>query len=344
LRRAAPLTSAPKENGIEMSSNRALLPLGLLTAVLATSTASIFIRLAQAEAPSLVIAALRLTFASLMLAPWTWRRHGNELRALRRTDLLLAVLSGLFLAGHFALWITSLEYTTVASSVVFVTTGPLWVALVSPLILKETLSRGALAGLALALAGGAVIGAADACTWSTGLDCAPLAAAMGSRAMWGNFLAVAGAWAVSGYLIIGRVLRARTSLLAYIFVVYSSAAIVLIALMGGAGHTPLGYRPAVYGWILLTALVPQVIGHSAYNWALRYLPAALVSTAGLGEPIAAAIMAYLFLGERPALLVVAGGLMILVGIYFSSRGAAAAPVDLPAQRGPHPAERTSTAE
>jgi drug/metabolite transporter (DMT)-like permease len=317
-------------------NHRLLLPLGLLAAVLATSTASIFIRFAQAEAPSLVIAALRLTFASLMLAPWVWFRYRGELRELTRADLALAVLSGLFLTAHFALWITSLEHTTVASSVVFVTTGPLWVALVSPVLLRESLSRGAVAGLALALVGGAVIAAADACTWSNGIDCSLLSAALRGRAMWGNFLALAGAWTVSGYLIIGRKLRARTSLIPYIFTVYGIAALSLLLVMLAAGHSPLGYRPVTYGWIFLTALVPQLIGHSTYNWALRYLPAALVSTAGLGEPIAAAVLAYFILSESPAAAVVLGGLLILAGIYLASRGTISGgvpgprPVELPA--------------
>jgi drug/metabolite transporter (DMT)-like permease len=307
----------------DMTHTRFLLPLGLLTAILATSTSSIFIRFAQADAPSLVIAALRLTFASLILAPLAWFRHRDELRGLTRSDLSLAALSGLFLAVHFATWITSLEHTSVASSVVFVTTGPLWVALVSPLILKERLGRGAVVGLALALFGGTVIGLSDACTWSGRLDCSAFTEAMRGRAMWGNFLALAGAWAVSGYLIIGRKLRTGMSLIPYIFVVYSMAAFALIVIMFAARQSPLGFQPATYGWIFLTALVPQLIGHSTYNWALAYLPASLVSTAGLGEPIASALMALFILGEIPPGMVVLGGLLILAGIYLASRNAGA---------------------
>ncbi|MEW5828634.1 MAG: DMT family transporter, partial [Chloroflexota bacterium] len=188
------------------------LPFALLVAILAVSTSSIFIRYAQREAPSLVIAALRLTFASLVLAPLALTRFRAELKALSRRDLLLGMLSGAFLAVHFATWITSLEYTSVASSVVLVSTGPLWVALLSPLILKEPLTRAALSGMGLALIGGTVIGLSDACRLDRGLVCPPLADFVQGRAFLGNFLALAGAWAVAGYLILGRSLRARMSL------------------------------------------------------------------------------------------------------------------------------------
>src|ERR1051325_5589800 len=141
-----------------MSEQRArvILPFVLLTAILAVSTSSIFIRFAQKDAPSLVIAALRLTFASLLLAPIALTRHRDELRTLTRADLILGLVSGLFLALHFGTWISSLEFTTVASSVMFVSTGPLWVALLSPLLLKEKLTRAALIGLALVFLGGVI--------------------------------------------------------------------------------------------------------------------------------------------------------------------------------------------
>ncbi|MFZ5920778.1 MAG: DMT family transporter [Chloroflexota bacterium] len=294
------------------------LPFALLVAILAVSTSSIFIRYAQREAPSLVIAALRLTFASLVLAPLALTRFRAELKALSRRDLLLGMLSGAFLAVHFATWITSLEYTSVASSVVLVSTGPLWVALLSPLILKEPLTRAALSGMGLALIGGTVIGLSDACRLDRGLVCPPLADFVQGRAFLGNFLALAGAWAVAGYLILGRSLRARMSLVPYIFVVYSMAALVLALVMLAAGQTMSGLAPVTYLWILLLALAPQLIGHSTYNWALKYLPAALVSVTTLGEPIGSAILAYFLLRETPSALTLFGGVLILAGIYVSS--------------------------
>ena len=291
----------------------------LLAAILAVSTASIFIRFAQEDAPSLVIAALRLTFASLMLAPIALTRHRDELKNLSRRELSLGIFSGLFLTVHFATWISSLEYTTVASSAVFVSTGPLWVAVLSPTLLNERSSRTAMIGLALALLGGTVVGLSDACVWDGGLQCPDLSHILQGRAMWGNFLALAGAWAVTGYLIIGRKLRTKISVTAYIFVVYGISALGLIAVMLAAGQSPLGYPAKTYGWIFLLALIPQMIGHSTFNWALGYLPAAFVAVTTLGEPVGSAILAFFILRETPGMTMILGGVLILIGIYLASR-------------------------
>ena len=296
-----------------------ILPFAILAALLAVSTGSILIKFAQQDAPSLVIAALRLNFAMLLLAPVALTRYRAELCAITRREIILGLLSGLFLAIHFATWVTSLEYTSVASSVVFVSTGPLWVAMLSPILLKEHLARTALFGLGLAILGGAIIGLSDACVWVHGLSCPGLSNVMQGRTMWGNFLALTGAWAVTGYLIIGRKLRGNMSLVPYIFLVYSIAALVLIIIMLAAGESPLGYAPKTYMWIFLLAVVPQLIGHSTYNWLLKYLPATFVAVTTLGEPIGSAILAYFFLRETPTLFVLIGGGLILVGIYLASR-------------------------
>ncbi len=298
---------------------RFILPIVLTTAILAVSTSSIFIRFAQEDAPSLVIAALRLTFATLLLAPIVWSRHREELKSLTRNELLLGLVSGSFLAVHFATWISSLEFTSVASSVVFVSTGPLWVALLSQVFLGERLERSALLGLGIAILGGALIGMSDACRWDRGLICPDLVQVMQGQTMWGNFLALAGAWTVSGYLIIGRKLRAKMSLLPYIFLVYGISAAVLIFFMLASGESPSGYPVRTYGWIFLLAFFPQLIGHSTYNWVLRYIPATLVAIITLAEPLASAILAYMVLSEVPSRAVLLGGLLILAGIYLSSR-------------------------
>lgn len=303
---------------------RPVLAFALLTAVLAISTSSVFIRFAQADASSLVIAALRLTCAALLLAPLAVTRHHQELKRLTREEITLAGLSGIFLSIHFATWISSLEYTSVASSVVFVSTGPLWVALFSPLLLNERLAAESVLGLLLAIVGGVTIGVSDACTWEGGLRCPSWTQVLQGHAMWGNFLALAGAWAVSGYLIIGRKLRATMSLLPYIFLVYGLSALVLLAIMFVAGHSPLGYPARTYGWIFLLAVFPQLIGHSTYNWVLRYIPATLVAIVTLIEPIGSAVLAYIVLQERPTGGVLLGGLLILTGIYLASRASSAA--------------------
>lgn len=303
----------------QTDSKRFILPFAIFIAILAISTASIFIRLAQADGvPSIVIAALRLTFATLLLAPIALTKYFGEIKRFTRTEILLGVFSGVFLAVHFATWISSLEYTSVASSAVFVSTGPLWVALLSPLLLNERLGRIAIFGLILSLAGGTVIGLSDACTWNDGISCPDLPGILQGRAMWGNFLALLGAWAVTGYLIIGRKIRASISLMPYIFLVYGMAAIVLIIFMLVSANSPFGYEPKTYGWIFLLALVPQLIGHSIFNWALKHLPATFVAVSTLGEPLGSAILAIFILNEFPSYIILLGGILILIGITLVS--------------------------
>lgn len=293
--------------------------LAIFIAILAVSTASIFIRFAQQDAPSLVIAAVRLTLASLALAPFALFQHRDEIRSLTRREWLLAALSGIFLSIHFASWITSLEYTTVVSSVVLVSTGPLWVALLSPVFLKETPSRWVWIGMTLALLGGLIVGLGDSCTLANSrLACSHLSDLLAGSAFWGNFLALLGAWTVAGYLMIGRNLRAKISLVPYIFIVYGIASIALLGYVFIAKQSLLGYPQLTYLWMLCLALIPQLIGHSTYNWALRYMPASLVSITTLGEPIGSAILAFFLLGESPSALTLLGGGFILAGIYLAS--------------------------
>lgn len=296
-------------------------PLILILGVFAVSTAAIFIRFAQSDVPSLTVAAYRLTFASLLIAPFVLRQPDRraELRALTRRDLVLALLSGAFLALHFATWITSLEKTSVASSVVLVTTTPLWVALISPLALRESVGRGAVMGLLLALFGGIIVGLSDACEWNTaGLQCTGLSALWGGEAFLGNFLALFGAWMAAAYLTIGRRVRARLSLWSYAVLVYGMAAVILMSFAILAGAPLNGFAPQTWLWLLLLALVPQVIGHSAFNWVLAYLPASFVAVTLLGEPIGSSILAYFLLRETPSGLELLGAILILAGIYIVS--------------------------
>jgi drug/metabolite transporter (DMT)-like permease len=299
---------------------RILLPVAIVVAIVAVSTASIFIRYAQRDVPSLTIAAWRLVLATVLLTPIALVRHHRRLAELTPTERWLAALSGLFLAIHFASWITSLEYTTVASSVVLVSTGPLWVALASPIFLGEHPTRLTYAGLGLAIAGGATIALGEACTWSGAVHCPNLQETLHGRAMYGNILALVGAWAVSGYIIIGRRLRRALDLVPYVWLAYGFAAIALSIAMLLAKQKPFGFAPAAYLWLILLAVVPQLIGHSTYNWALGFLSAALVATLTLGEPVGSAILAYALLGERPGLATLVGGGLVLAGIYLAARG------------------------
>jgi drug/metabolite transporter (DMT)-like permease len=292
----------------------------LCLGILATSTGSLFIRYAQTSAPSLVIATYRLSLAVIFLSPFVLVRRRAELSHLSRTDLSLGLLSGFFLALHFATWITSLEYTTVASSVLFVSTTPLWVAILSPFVLKEHLPRLALVGMGITLVGGIIVALSDTCSLSaSGLICPPLATFIQGRASWGNLLALIGAWMGAGYLMIGRRLRPKLSLMGYIFVVYGMAALTLLGLAILAGQPLFGYPAQTYLWFVLLALVPQLLGHSSYNYALAFVPAAFVAVVLLGEPVSSGILAFFLLHENITLLKGFGAILTLVGIYIVSK-------------------------
>ena len=292
----------------------------LVFGILAISTGSILVRFAQNSAPSLVIAAWRLSLAALILAPLALTRDRGVLRALRRNEMTLALLSGMFLALHFATWISSLEFTTVSSSVVLVTTTPLWVALVSPFFLKEPITRPVMMGMILALIGGITIGLSDSCTWQAGdLACPGIGELVRGRAFLGDMLALAGAMFAAAYVIIGRKLRVNVTLLSYIFLVYGAGAVLLVGIMLFSGNTAFGYTPITYVWFLLLALIPQLLGHSSLNWALKYVSAAYVSITLLGEPIGATILAYFLLDEAPTTIKVFGAILILTGIFIASR-------------------------
>jgi drug/metabolite transporter (DMT)-like permease len=279
--------------------------LGLAVGMVAASTAAIAIRFAQEEAPSLSIAAWRLTLAAAILAPIVLSRHRDELAQLNRSALLRAVVSGFFLALHFATWISSLGFTSVAASVVLVSTSPLFVGLLSPLLLGEPVSRLMYVGILIAIIGTSVIAVG-------GLG-------EGSESVRGDLLALAGAICVAGYIMIGRTLRRKLSLLTYIFVVYGAAAIIMLLIVLATGQPMLGYPVATYGWLFYLALGPQLIGHSSFNWALRYLSAPFVTVTLLSEPIGASLLAWLLLDEVPTTLEAWGGALILVGIAVASR-------------------------
>jgi drug/metabolite transporter (DMT)-like permease len=301
----------------------------LALGVAVVSTASILIRFAQADGvPSIVIAAVRLGVAALILTPLVAFNKRNEIRTLARRDLMLMLASGAFLAIHFWSWIASLEFTSVASSVVLVTTNPLWVGLASIVLLRERLARGTLAGMLLTFAGCICIFAADRGGAVT---------TAGPDPVRGNALALLGAIAASGYLLIGRVARRRVSLLTYIWVAYGAAAVLLLLAVGVTRNTLTGYSLLGYAAMLGLAVGPQLLGHTAFNWGLKYLSATLVALSILGEPVGSAIFAWLLFDERVTGLHLGGFVLLLCGIYLAARAEAPAPsvdgIDTPGKEG-----------
>lgn len=275
--------------------------------MIAISCGSIIIRFTSAAGgPPLAIAAWRMTFATLLLAGPAWFTARDEFRRLTRTDLWLALIAGVFLAAHFATWITSLSLTSVASSVALVSTYPLFAALLSVFFLKERPAPIGWLGLAITMIGSVLIALADTSGGS-------------ADSLLGDALALTGGAMGAGYFLIGRRLRAKLSLLTYITLTYGAAALVLIAIALVANTPLVGYPPSVYALFLLLAIVPQLIGHSAFNWALRYLSATFVTVTIVGEPIGATLLALLLFGEQPTWLKIAAIALILVGIVMTSR-------------------------
>jgi len=272
-----------------------LLPIGIL----AISTASIFIKLS--DAPALIIAAYRVGLASLILIPFAARRRRwsdwgwNHLRG--------CMLSGFFLSLHFVFWIASLKYTSVASSVVLVTTHPIFVGMGGWLFLRERLSLNLILGIALSVLGGGLIGFGDM--------------ALSMQALYGDALALLGAITASGYLLVGRVMRKNQDLLSYVLPVYSTAGLILVLLCLVFQKPFFGYSSTTYLLFFLLALIPQLIGHTTFNWALKYLPVSMVAIAILGEPVGSTALAYFLLHEALTPLKVVGGILIFIGVIIA---------------------------
>jgi drug/metabolite transporter (DMT)-like permease len=276
--------------------------LALGCGIAAVSTGAIFARMA--DAPPLVIAAYRVGLASLVLIPLALWKARDELFSLSRQDLMLAIIAGFFLALHFATWISSLEFTSVANSVVLVNTNPLWVGLLTPLIAKDKIQRPVIISIVLSVIGGTLIGWGDF--------------ASGGQAIYGDLLALAGSLGAAAYLLLGRRLRRNLSLLAYITVCYGAAAICLWTAVIVLGLPITGYSTQTVMLFWAMALFTQLVGHTSFNWALKWLTAGAVAISLLGEPIGSTILAYFLFNEGLTGFKVAGGIFILSAIYIAT--------------------------
>lgn len=284
----------------------------LLAGIIAISFASIFIRYAQAEGvPSLVIAAGRLSVASLVIMPVVLSRHRREIAALGRREWILIGVSGIFLAIHFAAWVESLNLTQVLISVVIVSSGPIWVALLEATFLRARLGSAVIIGIVIAVVGGVIIGVPAS---GGTLDLS------NSQTLNGALLALIGAIAVSVYVVIGRRLRPRMSILPYIWLVYSVAALILLGAILVTRTSITGYSTAGYVWIVIMGLVPQLIGHSSFNYALAYFPATLVSIATQAEPIGSAVAAFILFQETPTEQQILGSAVLVFGVLIAVLG------------------------
>ena len=282
----------------------------LAIGVLAVSTSAIFIRLAMAAAGkqgvgfSLFLAASRLTVAALILLP-TWRKIKTVKVPIKAYSY--AIAAGVCLALHFATWISSLAFTSIAASTTLVTTNPLWVALLSWFCLKEKLSKQTLIGILIALGGGVLIALGDVQTENTY-----------NNPILGDSLALIGAWMVSLYLLLSyQAQKQGLSLRYYIAIVYTTAALTLLPFPLLFATSYFDYPNQVYAYVLLMALVPQLIGHTSLNWSLRWISPTFVTLSILFEPIGSSFLGAVIFAEMPSSLVIVGGFILLLGVAIA---------------------------
>lgn len=284
----------------------------LTIGVFAVSTSAIFIRLAMAAAEkqsigfSIFLAASRLSMAALILLP-TWRKIKTH-NVIAKT-YYYAIAAGICLAFHFAAWISSLGFTSIAASTTLVTSNPIWVALLSRFWFKEKLGRVTILGIIIALVGGITIALGN-----TNLENSY------SNPTLGNILALIGAWMASLYLLLGsQAQKQGLSVTSYIAIVYTTAAIILLPFPFLFGTSYLGYSDRVYLYILLMALIPQLIGHTSFNWSLRWISPTFVTLSILFEPVVASFLGAIFFGEVPSLSVLVGGAILLSGVAIATK-------------------------
>ena len=277
--------------------------LAVLLGVAGVSLSAVLVR--WSTAPSLILVLYRVGMAAALLAPYTLLRHREELRALARREVLLCLASGAFLGLHFAAYFESLRYTSIASSVVLVDTEVLFVALGTVLVLRQRLSGRAWLAVTLAFGGSVVIAMADT--------------AVGPDAVRGDIIALSGALCMAVYTMIGAVCRKNISTTVYTFLVYCSAALTVLVIALFSGLPLAGYGAENVLTAFGMAVFCTLLGHSVFSWGLKYLPPAFISTAKLLEPVFASVWGLALFGERPGLLTLLGGAVIIAGVALYSR-------------------------
>ena len=273
----------------------------ILAGTFFTSLSSIIIRFS--EAPALVIAAYRMLFTTMMLVIPVYINNRSEFKNLNRQNFVMCVLSGVFLALHFTSWIQSLQMTTVANSTILVSCSPIFVAAINYFLLKEKINKNMVIGILMSLLGTIIIGMGS----SQGT---------GNSMMIGNILAFMGAIFVAGYLVIGGIVRKNISAGVYVFIVYSVSAIVLFIMCFITDTPNYPYPAREFALFFTLAFFSSILGHTVYNYLMKYFSSTLISVSTLSEPIFASLMALLIFMEIPSIYTIIGGLIIIAGIYY----------------------------
>ena len=275
----------------------------LLIGILSVSLSSILIKLTY-DVPAIIISTYRLAISSAILL--SWAKYKNiPLKTVNTRDFFIAILSGFFLSIHFISWIASIKYTSIASSVTLVSTSPVFVIIFSLLFFKEKPSKRTLIATIMAIIGSAIIGYSDKELTESSVYTNPIL---------GDMLAIIGAVAVSIYFMSGSHLRKHLTTFQYITLVYSFSALFTLFFALFSSKSFLGYRPVSYLLMILMAIIPQLLGHTSFNWALKHIKANAVAIATLGEPIGASILAYIIFHQSVSLIKILGMAIVLLSI------------------------------
>ncbi|KUP05377.1 membrane protein [Bacillus coahuilensis p1.1.43] len=282
--------------------NKSLPTLSLIIGVISVSTSAIFVKLSSADAGT--IAFYRLLFSTILLLPYFLFKSKSDLNHFNRKDWWLSLLSGLFLAVHFILWFESLNYTSVASSTVLVTLQPIFAFIGTYIFFKEVISIKSIIAASIAIVGSFIISWGDF--------------KVDGQALLGDMLALAACALVTGYLLIGQSLRKKLTLTSYTFIVYGFSSVILLIYVLLNGEMLVGFSNDNWIYFLLLAIFPTLLGHSLFNWSIKYISTNVISVAILLEPVGATILAYLLLNESIYIYQIVGGMIIIVGILLFS--------------------------
>ncbi|MUK89725.1 EamA family transporter [Ornithinibacillus sp. L9] len=269
--------------------------------VISISTSAIFVKLAE-NAPAAIIANYRLLFAVLLMTPVILLKYRHEFRMIQKRDWILSTFAGIFLAFHFIFWFESLNYTSVASSVVLVSLQPIFAFLGTYLFFKERFSPGAIISMIIALLGSFIISWGDF--------------QISGVALFGDILALLGAIMVTAYFLMGQSVRKRLSLMTYTFVVYGISSLTLIFYNIVLQNPFTGYSSNHWLLFLALAIIPTFLGHTLFNWALKWLSTSTISMGVILEPIGASILAYFILGEKITWSQWLGGTIVVFGLFL----------------------------
>lgn len=268
--------------------------------VLSVALSAIFVKFTVAD--SGVVAFYRMLFSVLFMAPLFFMKYRGEVKELSKKDWILSAVAGVFLALHFVLWFESLNYTSVASSTVLVTLQPIFAFVGTYFIFKEKISGKAILSAAIAITGSFII------SWSD--------FQIGGSALYGDLLALIACAFITIYLLFGQEVRKRISLMTYTFIVYSISTLTLFIYVVAKGASFGPYPQMEWMWYILLALIPNFLGHTLFNWAIKYVSTNAISIAILFEPVGATILAFYIFNESLTSAQLTGGIIVILGILL----------------------------